>query len=543
MAKTRPDKASKARKGGARSATIERLLQQAIQAHQAGQLDTAQADYRKILALVPDHALAQHYLGVAYRAQGDPRRAVQLMHKALRQQPNDHALHSNLARALRECGRGEEAVRHFRKAVQIRPDFVQAWSMLSNLLRELDRLEESAAAGAEAARNPEFAEGWLNYGNALRGLGQLQQAQDAYRQAVTADPSYEEAYYSLAEMIRFTAEDPLIPAMEKLFQQRQAEGRTSEQLAFALAKACHDTGDHPRAFELWQVGNRQRRRAMFPSYTVEQDLALMRRIQQVFDGDLMAQAGRLGDPDPTPVFILGMPRSGTTLVEQILSSHADVAGAGELEDMRRLAIGQGRDIARGYPDWLTAEDADSRLAVLAARYVRQLRARFPEARLITDKMPPNFLYVGLIKLALPNAKIIHTRRDSLDTCFSCFSKRFTVGNAFSYDLDDLGRYYRGYESLMAHWRAVLPEGALLEVPYESLVDDFEATVSHLLSFCGLAWDPACLRFFETERSVQTASATQVRSPIYRSAVGRAERQYGDQLQPLKDALNRQARAA
>lgn len=530
---------------GARGGAVDRLMQRATQLHQAGRVQEAQAQYRQVLAMMPEHAQAQHLLGVAHRALGEPQRGVELMQKALAKRPHDHAIHSNLARALRETGRREEAVQHFRRAVELKPDFVQAWSMLANLLREMDRLEESAAAGAEAVKQPDFAEGWLNYGNALRGLGKLEQAEHAYRQALSADAGYEEAYYALSEMVRFEADDPLIPAMKKLFDARQRANRFSEQLAFALAKAYHDTGMRDPAFDLWLTGNRQRRQSMFPGYAVDQDLARMRRIAATFTPERMARAGRVGHDDPTPIFILGMPRSGTTLIEQILSSHAEVAGAGELEDMRLLAHAQGRASGAGFPDWVAGPDGDARLTELGQRYVAQLRARFPEAPRITDKMPPNFFYVGLIRLALPQAKIVHTMRDPLDTCFSCFTKRFTEGNAFSYDLSDLGRYYRGYEALMAHWRTVIGGDALLEVQYEDLVDQFESTVARLLDFCGLAWDPACLRFFETERSVQTASATQVRSPIYRSAIGRAESQYGHCLQPLKDTLapNGQAESA
>jgi hypothetical protein len=231
-----------------------------------------------------------------------------------------------------------------------------------------------------------------------------------------------------------------------------------------------------------------------------------------------------------------MPRSGTTLIEQILASHPDVHGAGELTDFSRLAnqMLDAKGKPRRYPDD-AAKLTGKELIALGKAYVARLRLLSPDAPRVTDKMPANFLYVGLIHLALPQARIIHVRRDPRDTCLSCYSKLFSAPQEFSYDLAELGRYYRQYDSLMTHWRKTLPRGRMLEVRYEDVIGDLETWARRIVKHCGLKWDPACIAFHEARRPVRTASASQVRQPIYRTSEGRW-RKYGDDLQPLVTAL-------
>jgi hypothetical protein len=246
----------------------------------------------------------------------------------------------------------------------------------------------------------------------------------------------------------------------------------------------------------------------------------------------MQTKGGLGDPSDVPVFVLGMPRSGTTLVERVLASHPDVFGAGELTDFGDAAVG-------GYAPKPLPFDVASltgdALRGMGGRYLAHVLPKAPLARRIIDKLPANFRFVGLIHLALPNARIIHVRRDPLDTCFSCYSQLFVNNLEYTYDLAELGRYYRAYEVLMAHWRAVLPAGVMLEVEYETLVGDFEVEARRLVEFCGLEWDARCLKFHEAAGAVQTASAVQVRRPVFRSSVGRW-RHYKEYLGPLLEIL-------
>ena len=249
----------------------------------------------------------------------------------------------------------------------------------------------------------------------------------------------------------------------------------------------------------------------------------------LFSAEIMRERAGQGDPSPLPVFIIGMPRSGTTLCEQILASHPKIHGAGELGDFEAAVAAL--DSAGGIPSDIGGEE----LRAIGAGYLARVAALAPHAARITDKMPANFRFAGLIHLALPNARLIHLRRDPVDTCLSCFSILFGGDQPFTYDLGELGRYYRAYQRLMAHWRAVLPPGVMLEVDYEALVGDFAREARGILTHCGIEWNDACLDFHKTQRPVHTASAVQVRQPIYRSSVGRW-RPSGDVLRPLLDAL-------
>jgi hypothetical protein len=262
------------------------------------------------------------------------------------------------------------------------------------------------------------------------------------------------------------------------------------------------------------------------------------RTQQVFTSEFIRASAGAGAPSPKPVFIIGMPRSGTTLVEQILASHPDVRGAGELTLFER-AMGEVRlamPEAPAYPE-MALQMSGKHFRELGERYLAGIAQLAPAASHVTDKMPTNFLFAGLIHLALPHATIIHTVRDPVDTCISCFSRLFTEVNFQTYDLAELGRYYRHYQALMAHWHSVLPAGRILEVNYEDTVTDLEGAARRILGHCGLPWDPRCLDFHLTERVVRTASATQVRQPIYRSSVGRW-RAYEPLLGPLLAELSR-----
>ena len=302
------------------------------------------------------------------------------------------------------------------------------------------------------------------------------------------------------------------------------------ELHFALAKAYNDLKRYEPAFEHLQKGNAIKRRRV--SYGEALDMEFSRAIAASFTSELFETRRGAGDPSDVPVFVVGMPRSGTTLVEQILASHPSVFGAGELMYMYRLA--ESGHAGGNFP-FDIASLPDDALRRFGGFYAARVRALAPQAKRIVDKLPANFRLVGLIRLALPNARIIHVRRDPLDTCFSCYSKLFSQNLDFTYDLGELGRYYKAYDKLMEHWRNVLPEGAMLEVQYEDLVSDFEPQARRLIAYCGLEWDDGCLSFHKTVRPVRTASAGQVRQPVFKTSIGRW-RPYREHLRPLLDAL-------
>jgi hypothetical protein len=320
--------------------------------------------------------------------------------------------------------------------------------------------------------------------------------------------------------------------METLEQQLQSLSLEEQiDLHFALGKAYADLGADTQSFRHLLEGNALMRRRI--PYDEAKALDWLARMRRVFTSELMREKEGLGDPSAVPIFILGMPRSGTTLIEQILASHPKVFGGGELRDMSAVADtihgANGTAVPEAIPDM-----SGERLRQSGADYVRRIRRRAPESERITDKMPGNFALAGLIHLALPNARIIHACRDLRDTAFSCFSLLFARGYGFSYDLAELGSYCRAYQELMTHWHRVMP-GAILDVHYEQVVDNLEQEARRIIDYCGLPWNEACLDFHQTERSVRTASAAQVRQPIYHSSIGRWRR-HEIRLRPLLQAL-------
>jgi hypothetical protein len=305
-------------------------------------------------------------------------------------------------------------------------------------------------------------------------------------------------------------------------------------LHFAMAKMLSDNNDYKRSFDHLLDGNALKRN--HTTYDEAATLGAMDNLRAVFTRKLMHANKDIGEPSRVPVFVLGMPRSGSTLVEQLLSSHPDVFGAGEIPDFVNAAVEVGGPNLEALH---FSEDASGtfgkQLRQIGASYLERIGRAAPKATRIINKMPDNFRLVGLIHLALPNARIIHTCRDPVDTCLSCFSTLFAGNLPFTYDLEELGRYYRSYDALMAHWRDVLPPNVMLDIQYEDLVDDYEGQARHIVAHCGLDWDERCLNFHQTERPVRTASAVQVRQAIYKTSVGRWH-QYESSLAPLLSTL-------
>ena len=452
--------------------------------------------------------------------------------QALKLNPQFAPVHFNNGNVLFGLKRYEEALASYDRALAIQPDFAQALSNRGNVLLELQRHEEALASYDRAlAIQPDFADAHHGRGTVLNTFGRIKEARQVLEKAVELAPRKAQFLCSLAESKRFVDGDPHFTLVEALARDMESLPEEDQiYLHFALGKVYADLGQHERSFSHLIEGNALKRKQIV--YDEAAVLAQLKRIQQLFTAEAMRKGRGFGDPSTVPVFIIGMPRSGTTLVEQILASHPKIYGAGELNDFQvavALASLRGSDGSR---PGLGAEE----LRQIGARYLERVRATAPAAERITDKMPANFRYAGLIYLALPNARIIHTRRDPLDTCLSCFSILFLPDlQPFAYDLTELGRYYRAYATLMEHWREVLPLEQMLEVQYEELVANFEPLARRIVAYCGLEWDDACLEFHKTQRLVWTASAVQVREPIYRSSIGRW-RPYEGMLRPLIKAL-------
>jgi tetratricopeptide (TPR) repeat protein len=553
--------------------------------------DDATVHYRRAVALSPGYAEAWSNLGNALRAQKKNEDALTAYRRACELRPGYAEAFSNMGTALRDIGRFDEAEAAYRKALALKPNGPDILNNLALLLRDFEQLDEAATLlsrslsvepnnvktliyfvlvraeqkvldeaetaaqralalvpdDAEAlnamglvryeqqrpeealalfrralALKPDLAETHNNIGTILKEEGELAEAREHLSRAIELDPSQTSYYFNLADTKKFVADDAHLVAMERLSRDGALSHSPRVRLNFALAKAYDDLGRFDDAFRHMQEGNRQKRSRVV--YDEKQALEQFERIRASFDRDLLARKAG-GFRSDAPIFVLGMPRSGTTLVEQILAAHPAVHGAGELTDFSRLA----NQICR-YPGDVAAL-SDEQLRDLGKTYVDRLRRLAPDASRITDKMPGNFVYVGLIHMALPDAAIIHVRRDPRDTCLSCYSKLFAAPQDFTYDLAELGRYYRQYDRLMAHWREVLPPGRMFEVRYEDVIADLETWARRIVQHCGLDWDSACITFHQARRPVRTASASQVRQPIYRSSEGRW-RNYGERLDPL-----------
>jgi tetratricopeptide (TPR) repeat protein len=526
--------------------TPQELFTAALGLHQAGRLAEAERLYRRILHIQPGHAGSLHLLGMLALRAGHLDGARSLVAAALESDGESALYHASLGDILQRQGRSVEAAASFRAVVLLRPDCAEAYANLAALLAGRgDPGAVSAAARRAVALRPEAAPNWYalalalpetagsnrlaaaraalvcrpDYGRAhnLAGLmlverGDLAGAARCYRRALACqrDPSF---YANLADLIRFRPGGEDLAAMEELAADAESLDEAARiPLHFALGKAYQDCGEDEAAFHHYREGNRRKRRAL--AYDEAATLAAMARTEREFSAEMMARHRGEGDPSEIPIFILGMPRSGSTLIEQILASHPGVQGGDERPD---------------FPELLEALGGD--FAALGAAYVERCRALAPGAARLTDKLPGNFRHAGAIHLALPKARIIHSRRAAADTCLSCFTKLFRGEQAYTYDLGELGRYYRAYARLMAHWRAVLPASVFLEVDYEELVGDPETQTRRLLAHCGLEWDSACLAFHQTRRAVRTASAAQVRQPLHRGAIGRWRR-YETLLAPL-----------
>ena len=508
----------------------------ALSAFEAGQLNQAIQFLDAAIALAPKVALYQRNLGEICRRAGQWERAMAAGRKACKLAPKDLDAHYNLGLAYTDAKDFPHALKCYRQALKLNPRHNLSWNNLGSALEQQgDKAGALDAYENAIAIEPGHAEAQNNAGAIYSEQGRLDEARTAFEAAIAARPGFTEAHHNLCSLKRYTADDPHLPMLRQLYAQRETLPLASRiRVNFALGKALDDLGDTDAAFAAYAEGNRLQH-GLLPMDEALADVRLQ-GILQTFDADFFAR--RAGgapaadtDPTRTPIFIVGMPRSGTTLLEQILCSHPSVHGAGELLDLHE-AVNQATGASAERPFYegvvtLSAED----LARIGRDYLQRVWKLSPESQFITDKMPANFFYLGLIHLALPGAKIIHAMRDPMDSCFSCYSRLFNDTMEFAYDQGTLGRYYGRYMTLMRHWHAVLPAGTLLDLRYEDMVADTEGQARRVLDFVGLPWDDNCLKFHENPRLVKTASVSQVRQPIYTSSLARWRR-FAPHLTPL-----------
>jgi tetratricopeptide (TPR) repeat protein len=530
-------------------------------------LGKATKAFRTAIQLKPDYAEAHNAIGYVLAVQGQVSAAEQHFRRAVVLNPRLADAHNNLGNLLRAQSRNDEAIASYRSAVEVQPDNVDAMLNLACLLGNMTRIEEAIEWDRRIlALRPNFAEAHYHMGNALLGVGRLEEALECFRSAQRIKPDFTEAIGAEAQALqklgrydescacilpalergkksaaivvalaaiakRIDRREETIALTEEILRQDKLPDDERQQLHFAAGKLYDGLERYPEAFEHYRQANALCR----GRFSRGEHGSKMNDSIALFQPDRLRSMPKAQIVSDRPVFIVGMPRSGTSLVEQILASHPRIFGAGELNDINQYANGmQARLGATApYPACL-AEITTTVLDSLAKQYLDRLLAMDKTAARVTDKMPHNFLHLGMIAMLFPGARVIHILRDPMDTCLSIYFQQFNNLHLYAHNLSDLGYYYRSYEKLMAHWRSVL-DLPLLEIRYEELVADPHTWIPRLVEFCGVEWDEQCLRFHETRRAVNTPSTEQVREPMYSRSVGRW-RHYETQLEPLRIAL-------
>lgn len=503
-------------------------LVEAAGALHANRLDIAERLLKSYLHGNPFDARAIRMLAELAGRIGRYGDAETLLRRALEIAPGFHAARANLAMVLGRLGRAAEALPLLDELFAAEGEQPGHLNLKAATLGRLGQFEDGIALYEKVLESaPAQPRVWLSYGHMLKTVGRLEEGIAAYRRAIALAPALGEAWFSLSNLktVGFDAAD--LAAMRQALAEPDLREEDRFHLEFALAKALHDLGETEDAFSHYREANALRRRSLH--YDAASTTARVDRSIALFTPELFAERPDVGCPAPDPIFIVGLPRAGSTLLEQILSSHSLVEGTSELPDLPAVSRKHGN-----YPGCVPDLSAEE-LRALGEEYLQRTSVqRRTDRPFFIDKLPNNWLLVPFIHLILPNARIIDARRHPLSCCFSNFRQHFARGQAFSYDLTDLGLYYSDYVRLMAHVDRVLP-GRVHRVIYERMVDDTKSEVRRLLDHCGLPFEPACLEFHRTERAVRTPSSEQVRQPIFRR--GMEEWQpYEAFLQPLKDAL-------
>ncbi len=520
-----------------RASTHDPELMQAAAALSAGDLVAAEAGLRTVLRRAPTDVAAIRMLAEIAARLGRLEDARNLLERCLELAPGFRAARQNLAQVLHRNNQPVEALAQVEQMLRQVPGDPGLGNLKAAIQCRIGDYEPAIALYEDIlARYPEQPRVWLSLGHALKTAGFQPRAIAAYRRCVEVEPSFGEAWWSLANLKTFRFESADVDAMRGALQRADVSDDDRLHLDFALGKALEDAAEYDASFRHYAAGNALRRRQM--PYDADETSARLQAIRSTYTREFFATRTGFGAPADDPIFIVGLPRSGSTLLEQILSSHPQVEGTMELPEILSIAgrikrMGEGEGVAT-YHDVLANMDRDE-VRALGESYLERTRVhRKTDAPRFVDKMPNNFAHIGLIRLALPNAKIIDARRHPMACCFSGFKQHFARGQGFSYDLADLGRYYRDYVALMAHFDDVIP-GHVHRVFHERMVEDTEGEVRRLLEFCGLPFDAQCLRFFENDRPVRTASSEQVRQPINRDGMDKW-RDYAPWLGPLQQAL-------
>ena len=514
----------------------QKEIQELLNLYNTKNFKIAESKTKKYINLYPDNPTLYNILGTILTAQNKIKETHLCYKKILKINPDFVETYNNYGIALKQFGQLKEAIIYFKKALKLKPNFIEARFNLAVTYKVSAKYEEAIKNYKEVLKNkPDVAQAYNNLGIIFNILAKFQDANSNYLKALEINPNLSESHMHLSYITKYTKGHKHIQEMEKAISITNINDTQRMYLSFGLGKAFNDIENYKKAFEYFDKGNSIRKKQL--KYSIDTDNLLFRNLKNIFQKNLFNKFKNTGNSDKTPIFVVGMPRSSTTLVEQILSSHSDIHGSGELTYFKDLVkkyfssnntIHFSKKIINYNP---------LKFERIGSNYIQKIKKLSTNNLYIIDKMPLNFLWIGLIRLTLPNAKIIHCIRDPKDTCLSIFKSYFgQSGNGYAYDLIDLGQYYNLYLDLMRHWHSTLPN-YIYDLSYEELIKNQKKETQKLLNFCGLGWDESCMKFYTNSRPVTTASSTQVREPIYKKSID-LWKHYKEDLKPLLKILDK-----
>ncbi|MFT5139965.1 MAG: tetratricopeptide (TPR) repeat protein [Lysobacterales bacterium] len=510
----------------------------AVNAQRDGQIDVAEKILRSVLTDDPDDVTALRLLGNIAADSNRWGAARKMLTRAVKLAPDFILAWGDLAMLSLKQERFEEGLEHIGHAISLDAKLPYTYVIKGNILAKAQRHDEALKTYQQAIDlSPGHGGALSGQGHVLKTIGRQEESIATYRECLKNHPALGEAYWSLANLKTFEFNPEEVETMLALVEDETLEDEAKVNMLLSLGKHFENEKEYDKAFEHYQRGNDLRRG--HEVYDPVQTQVIHDRIIKVFDREFIEGRDGSGDPDPSPILIVGLPRSGSTLIEQILASHSQVEGTMELPDLARVIkeINRARKDRIEFPEAMAELSLDD-LKALGGQYLKStMRYRTGKPYFI-DKMPNNFPSIGLLHLILPNAKVINARRHPLDSCMGCYKQLFYRGQSFTYDQFELGQYYIQYQRVMDHWHDVLP-GRVLDVQYEEMVLNQEAQTRRLLEYCGLPWEDQVMRFYETERAINTASSEQVRQPIYKGAMNfwkNYEEHLGEMIEILEPLL-------
>lgn len=508
------------------------LLQQGMELQRQRKFIEAERIYQAVLRRFPNNHDALHLMGTLALEAEEFDVALDYLEKAIKLQPKNHIYHHNLGNTYLHTRNFELALRHLNKATDLRPNLIEGLCNLARCYVLMSNARAAVPLYQKAYRlDPKHPLVAVGLGNALINLGKMDEAETYLRQAISNRIGLPEAYMALSTTRKFVNQPPELDAIIYELDNANLSSNQRNHLHHAAGKILNDLKRYGEAVDHYN----RAKEISGSKFDIQAYRAWVDEMCALFNPLFVGSRPDFGDPSDVPVFVVGMPRSGTTLTEQIMASHPQIHGAGELHKLRQIALNLGlaRRSLNSFSRELMCMTAEQS-RVLAGEYLKHIRRHSRSANRIVDKMPHNFELIGLIRLLFPNAKIIHVRRDAIDNCVSCFTNAFSEEHGYNADLNKLGLYYREYDRLMGHWAKVFP-GKIFLNSYEGMITDQEQQSRKLIDYIGLPWDSVCLNFHETVRTVSTISRWQVRQPIYQSSVKRWKN-YGEKLNPLIRSL-------